>query len=446
MLERAESSSAQGNHSLLGREYPLRDDLADEVHARPSDALETPCRATCVAKLIDPGERAQETRHLADLCIGFSVQPPPAEANHFVAKMGPLTLKWERHGEFSGYTFIAAGQSPKPFSEPPVLSLPPGWLAGIPGRVLVAAHAKIVAVPADGIDSAFLARHFGGNLVMGGDIGEHVGMAYTDFRVHVDGFSRFLLIDKGFTARQAGRMLQRLFEIETYRMMALLALPVARKQSTGLVEIETALASVTTDIASGDGDDEALLQKVTRLAAEVESGLAACQFRFGACRAYGELVATRIAELRETRQPGIQPIGEFMERRFTPAVATCAAVSQRLRDVSERVARASALLSTRVDIARERQNQALLASMNRRAKAQLRLQQAVERLSVAAIVYYAAGLLGYLTKGLKSAGAGVDPDILVGASIPLLFLLVVIVTRSARRRLSKDDQRHPLLD
>ncbi len=448
--ELAASSPAPLEHGLLGHEHRLRHGLADEIHARPSDALETPCRATCVAKLVDPDERAQELRHLADLCCRFNVDPPAADASHFVVDLGPLTLKWERHGEFSGYTFIAAGLSPHPFSEPPVQWLPPGWLAAAPGRVLVAAHAKLVAAPTEGIAAPFLARHFGGNLVIGGEIGSEIGvsagMAYTDFRVHDDGFSRFLLIDRSFTARQAGRMLQRLFEIETYRMLALLALPVAHQQSARLVEIEATLASVTTDIASGRVDDEALLHEVTRLAAEVESSLASSQFRFGACRAYGELVATRITELRETRQAGVQPIGEFMARRFTPAVATCAAVSQRLRDLSERVARASALLSTRVDIARARQNQALLASMDRRAKAQLRLQQAVEGLSVAAIVYYAAGLVGYLSKGLQSAGIQIEADLLVGLSVPLLFVAAVVVTRRARRRLSKTDQQSPSLD
>ena len=107
----------------------------------------------------------------------------------------------------------------------------------------------------------------------------------------------------------------------------------------------------------------------------------------------------RIAELRESRLPGLQTIEEFMARRFTPAVATCHTASQRLHGLSERVARASHLLSTRVDIARERQNQALLASMNRRARLQLRLQQTVEGLSVAAIVYYMAGLVGYVGQG-----------------------------------------------
>ena len=420
--------------ALLGPVHPRRIDLADEVHSRPSEALETPCRATYVAKLVEPGDRARELQHLAELCARFGAEAPTATANHFSAGLGALRLKWERHGEFSGYTFFLEGLSPEPFTEPAVCLLPPGWLAAAPGSVIVAAHAKLAAAPAQGVDATFLARYFGANIVMGGDVGEGAGAAYTDFRVHADGFSRFLLIDAGFTARQAGRMLQRLFEIETYRLMALLALPVAQQQSALLTEIESALAAATADIAAGQGDDEALLHKVTRLAAQVESGLALSQFRFGACRAYGELVATRIAELRERRQPGVQPIGEFMTRRFAPAIATCAAVAQRLHGLSERVARASALLSTRVDIAREHQNQALLGSMDRRAKAQLRLQQTVEGLSVAAIVYYAAGLMGYAAKALKSAGLPVEPDLLVGVSLPLLAALVVLATRRIRRR------------
>lgn len=248
--DRDESSPAQHTHPLLGLEHPQREELADEVHARPSEALQTPCRATFVAKLIDRSERRQEIEHLAALCLPFSVDPPPADANHFTAALGPLKFKWERHGEFSGYTFIVGGRSPEPFSEPAVMLLTPGWLAAIPGRILVAAHAKVVTAPDEGIDAAFLARHFGGHLVVGGDVGERAGMAYTDFRVGDDGFSRFLLIDCDLTPRQAGRMLQRLLEIETYRMMALLALPMARQQSARLAEIETSLASVTTDIAS----------------------------------------------------------------------------------------------------------------------------------------------------------------------------------------------------
>jgi uncharacterized membrane-anchored protein len=235
--------------------------------------------------------------------------------------------------------------------------------------------------------------------------------------------------------------LQRLFEIEAYRMMALLALPIARRQSPRILDIERSLAALTDGIASGEHDptsDEALLQELTRLAAEIESGLSASQFRFGACRAYADLVTRRIQELREQRAPGLQTLEEFMSRRFRPAVATCQTVSQRLHDLSERVAQASGLLRTRVEIARERQNQQLLASMDRRARLQLRLQQTVEGLSVAAISYYVAGLVGYAAKGLRSAGLDLDPDIAVGVSVPVVALLFYLAMRRARRRMSED--------
>jgi uncharacterized membrane-anchored protein len=131
-----------------------------------------------------------------------------------------------------------------------------------------------------------------------------------------------------------------------------------------------------------------------------------------------------------------------MERRFTPAVATCTTVSQRLHDLSERVAQASGLLSTRVDIARERQNQALLGSMDRRAKLQLRLQQTVEGLSVAAIVYYVAGVVGYLAKALKAGGLHVEPDLIVGIVIPIVAVLVMVEVRHARQRVRAAEQAH----
>jgi len=178
---------------------------------------------------------------------------------------------------------------------------------------------------------------------------------------------------------------------------------------------------------------------LTRLAAEVESGLSASQFRYGACRAYAELVRTRIQELREKRLPGFQTIGEFMARRFEPAVATCLTVSSRLHDLSERVAQASGLLSTRVDIARERQNQALLRSMERRARLQLRLQQTVEGLSVAAIVYYVVGLLGYISKGLKAGGLTLDADLVTALAVPLVAVLAITAVRRARRRVQADE-------
>ena len=407
--------------------------MAEEVHARPPETVVTPARASYVAVLVDSDERGRERAHLEALCRRFAQPLPAASTTHHRVTVGTVRLKWERHGEFSGYLFIAQGAAAQPFAEPAATLVDADWLGAVPGRTIAATHVDIVSDTAVAGDALALAEHFGGHGVTGASIAERAASVFTDFRIHDDGVSRCLVLDHGLTRGQAGRTLQRLVEIEAYRMLALLALPIARRQAPRMLEIERQLALLTDGLAQGQGDDEALLHELTKLAAEVESGLSASQFRFGACRAYHALVTQRIAELRESRLPGLQTIEEFMARRFTPAVATCATAEARMHGLSERIARASALLSTRVDITRERQNQALLASMDRRAKLQLRLQQTVEGLSVAAIVYYLAGLVGYVAKGIKAGGVRFEPDLAVSIAVPLLAVLAFFAVRRARR-------------
>jgi uncharacterized membrane-anchored protein len=413
--------------------------LADEAHVRPPESVAGPARCSYIAVLIDSDDRGREHAHLEALCQRFAQPLPPSGATHFRTALGTLRLKWERHGEFSGYLFIAGGAAEQPFAAPAATLLPAEWMAGVPGRTIAAMHVDIVADDGQRIDAAALSALFSGHGVAGANIAEQAATVFTDFRIHADGFSRCLVVDRGLTPGQAGRTVQRLVEIEAYRMLALLALPIARRQAPRMLEIERALARLTDGLAQGQGEDEALLHELTGLAAEVESGVSASQFRFGACRAYHALVTQRIAELRESRLPGLQTIEEFMSRRFTPAVATCATAEQRLQGLSERISRASALLSTRVDIARERQTQALLASVDRRAKLQLRLQQTVEGLSVAAIVYYTAGLVGYIAKGIKAGGWHAEPDLIVSIAVPALAVLAFFIVRRARRHALEDD-------
>jgi uncharacterized membrane-anchored protein len=214
---------------------------------------------------------------------------------------------------------------------------------------------------------------------------------------------------------------QRLLEIETYRMMALLAFPLASEVGPALTRAEGALAAITERTTRVSAEDEAaLLDDLTRLAAEIERSEATSRFRFGAAQAYYRLVRQRIGELREQRIPGVQTIAEFMDRRLAPAMATCESTARRQEELSARIARASQLLRTRVDVALERQNQSLLESMDRRAKLQLRLQQTVEGLSIAAITYYAAGLVGYVGKAGKALGVPLDVDVAVAVAIPVI--------------------------
>jgi uncharacterized membrane-anchored protein len=414
-------------------DHPQRVALADEVHARPPESMATPSRASYLAVLVEPEARDQELRHLQTLCRRFDNAGPPPDATHFRATLGSLRLKWERHGEFSGYTFVAGDLAAAPFEEPAAGLLPAGWLAAIAGRTVAAVHAEVTPDPAQAPELAAFAARFTGTTVVGSDMADGSATLYTDFRLHDDGCSRLWLVNRRLSEPQTGRMLQRLFEIEAYRVLALLALPIARRQAPRVAAIESALARLTDSMAREGANDESLLKELMRLAGEVESGISASQFRFGACEAYHGLVLQRIAELREARLPGLQTIDEFMSRRLAPAVSTCANVAQRLKGLAERIGQASALLATRVGIEREHQNQSLLASMDQRAKLQLRLQQTVEGLSLAAIVYYVSGLVGYLAKALQGAGLPMQPDIVVGVSIPIVAVALLWALRRARK-------------
>ncbi|MBS0578537.1 MAG: DUF3422 domain-containing protein [Proteobacteria bacterium] len=424
------------NAGILPPSISNRTELALEVHARPPQAIETPARMTQVAVLVSPAAREAELAHLRALCATWQVSPPPAHASHFSAGVGEFRLRWERHGEFSSYTFSLSGLGPEAFSQPPIRNLPPGWLRGIPGETLYAAHAEVIKGNEELPSPEEVAGYFDERLPVGAVIGGGAGAAFTDFWIHADGFARFVMIDRSLTPRQAGRMLQRLFEIETYRILALLAFPLAKGLGAHLAKWEQALADLADNIARGTGSDESNMQLLTQLAADIESALARTETRCAASRAYYALITRRIAELREERIAGLQTIEEFMSRRLSPAIATISSTEGRLRALSERVGQVSGQLATRVAIAREAQNQFLLSALNRRAEIQFHLQRAIEGLSVSAIVYYGAGLVGYLAKAAKEIGIRLDVEVVVGVSIPIIALVSVWAVFRAHRRIT----------
>lgn len=406
----------------LPQDHSQRLDLNDEVHARPPEPLLVPSRVSYLALICDAAEREATWRAVCELCRDRGVQAPDDQALHFSADLGSFRLKWERHTEFVRFTFIATGSAGEPFARPAIGLVPRGWVAALPGRVMVALHAELIAMQAASVDPGAIGRKwFGGNIPAGSAVSGGKATVLTDFRIHADGFSRHVLLDHGTTIWQAGRIVQRLLEIETYRMMALLALPIARSIGPQLADAERELAAITASLVSADDRTEpALLDRLTRLEAEAENQQSQTRYRFGAARAYYELVQGRINELREQRIEGLQTFREFTARRLAPAMATCESVAARQESLSERVTRATRLLATRVDLARQQQNQALLASMNSRARLQLRLQTTVEGLSVAAVTYYVSALFGHAAEALRAGGLHVEPDVVTGVSIPFV--------------------------
>jgi uncharacterized membrane-anchored protein len=425
----------------LPQNHPQRFDLNNEVHARPPEALIGPLRVSYIA--LYGGRRDEDLEPVRQLARQYGAPTPEPGTSHYTAHFGQFRLRWERHTEFARYMFIVPGVSGAMFDDPAISQVPKEWISTLPGQTIAAAHAVLVKASDQATEyDEVAARHFGSNVMIGSAVGGGAGLALTDFRIHGDGFSRFYVEDRGMTPWQAGRMVQRMLEIETYRMMALLALPVARDLAPFLRQSEQELAEITSAISqAADADEPLLLNRLTQLEALIEGRYTENHYRFSAARAYYELVQQRIDELREDRIRGLQTLKEFTERRLAPAMATCESVAERQDTLSERVARATQLLSTRVDITRSRQNQDLLASMNRRAKMQLRLQETVEGLSVAAVSYYIVGLVGYLAKGLAATGLPINSEVAMGASLP--FVVVLVALGIGRLRRGKSTRKAP---
>jgi uncharacterized membrane-anchored protein len=429
---------------LPGTPHPLREQLINELHARPFEPLAPPARASHLAVIT--GESVETARdqhlHFVRLCARYDVAPPAEDAKHFVQGLGPFRVRWERHTEFSTYTFFRCESFVTPFADP-VLNLVPGdWLRALPGKVLVAAHVALEDRDAPERDAETLSRLFNHHSLIGCRIAGGNAMMWTDLRADEHGFCRFLIRDFGLHDRQAGRSVQRLLEIHTYSTMALLALPPAQQAIPRIARSEAALSEIThaLGIVRDLAGERALLAEITALAGEVERLQASTGYRFSASRAYYQLVLARLTELREQHVNGYQRLSTFLNRRLGPAMRTCESVRTRQEALAAHVARASNLLRTRVDVALESQNQDLLQSMNRRAQLQLRLQTTVEGLSVAAISYYVVGLIGNAAKALKVFVHSLQPDLVMGIAIPFVVAIVWRGVRHVRRIANRDEK------
>lgn len=418
--------------------HPLRSELHDEVHTRPRPPVTAPHAITHISVLRSGRPASEMPATLLDWCEQAGIAPPRPGLSHFDAQSGELRLKWERHGEFDDYTVY----DPSCDAEQPYVSGAGEQLARAlatpeTGQVIAALRLAVLPADASGFDTRRAESVLDAVNLVGAAVSDASAAMYSSFRLDDDGFGRVLLIDRAANPRQLGRAVQRIIEMEVYRMMAMLAFPEARELGSELNRVERELSELVARLDVAPASEEpAILQEVTRLSALTEQNSTVSAFRFGAARAYTRLVRQRGEELRQTRLPGLQMPTEFLERRFEPAMAYCEAVSNRLDRVSARIGRASDLLGTRVEIERERQNQDLLAAMNRRAALQLRLQETVEGLSVAAIAYYATGLVGYGFKALASAGLPVNAEFATGLAVVPIVLAVAWSLRRVRRRIA----------
>jgi uncharacterized membrane-anchored protein len=390
--------------------HPLRAAVLGEVHARPFTPVSVPSRIVHFA-FDTSGARAQADRaNLIAFCTSRGLQPPSPGERHHRAPFGTTVLRWEQHSEFTTYTWeMPADPAAAPF-HPDAASLAlPMRLFAQPGPLLVAVDLHLLSedpqrtAPERLFDKASLAV---------AENSDGAAVYATDFQPGPSGFVRILVANRTMSPDRAGALVRRVIELETYLTL--------------------------TDQMRRAGDlaaNHKLLDELTALAAEVEAGAAASVFRFGASRAYEEIVEQRLQTIGERKVGGLPTWSSFLARRMKPALRTCVTAEARQSSLSLKLARAANLLRTRVDVELEQQNQELLKSMNARTRLQLRLQATVEGLSVAAITYYVVSLFGYIAKAAHDSGTiDLEPSVATAAFVPVAGFAIWWTVHSIRRK------------
>lgn len=415
--------------------HPLRAAIINELHARPFTAIAIPSRTLHFAFETTGGRAQSDRASLVNFCEKRGLQAPlPAEKHHRVA-FGATVLRWEQHSEFTTYTWeMPSTPDATPFHPAAASLASPMRLVPQPGPLLVAVDLHLLK---DGAEQTNPERLFDRSSIAVAANSDGTAIYATDFQLDPAGFVRILILDRGLGEERAGALVQRVIEIETYRTLALLGLPEAQRLAPSISATEKRLAEVTDEMRqTGDlADNHHLLDELTALAAEVEAGAAASVFRFGATRAYDDIVKQRLLTIGEQKTHGLPTWTSFLARRMKPAIRTCLVIEARQASLSLKLSRAANLLRTRVDVELEQQNQKLLKSMNDRTRMQLRLQTTVEGLSVAAITYYVVSLFGYLAKGAHDSGRiSVEPSLLTAAFVPICVIAIWLMLRRIRKR------------
>ena len=438
-------SEEQKSENTVFAQHPLRSRVLAEVHARPFVPIEGSKRILHFAFMTDYDEAVKARAALADFCLKRACKPPSPDAKQHRVELDAAVLRWELHGEFTTYTweFPSTTENPR-FGKAKPVPFRPGAddLASVmrllpqPGPLLVAVdlHLLPAALIGDSWRHLFVPSQSAASEVLGG-----AAVVVTDFQPDAMGFVRLLILDRKLTPVDAGALVQRLLEVETYRTLALLGLPKAQDLGPEIRRIENELPRLVQLMRESKGLEASriLLDRLSALAAELEEGAAQSLYRFGATRAYHELMSLRLEAIGERPEPNLPTLAAFLTRRLTPAIRTCAAAEARQDNLSRKLSRAAQLLRTRVDIELESQNRDLLHNMNERVHLQLRLQQAVKWVSITAITYYLLSISHLIFEGLHRKLEIVDPVVATAAAVPFTLALVLWIFHRIGKRLAE---------
>ncbi|AMC13318.1 hypothetical protein RL73_01690 [Liberibacter crescens] len=395
--------------------YPDRDAALNEIHARPSFPVSSP---DIVFQMTIMSEASLEEHYdiLRKISGNNNLFMPSDDALSYSIPWEYGTLFWERHKEFSSWFWNTPvtekfGQKADiyPFQEN--IPLPGLFMSGT--RIEVRPPGLLVDEAIKTFNSTSLCRSM---------VANNQAQVITDFHQDEEGFTRILVVDYGMSSLARSFLVQRLIDIDVYRTLSMLCLPLIKKLSPEIMSIETNLTRVTQNMTLNARENfDSLLLEITSLAVRLEASAAMSIRRFAASVAYSEIVSERIAMISEIAVPGFETLGVFLERRMAPAMRTCRAFEKRQSVLSTKLSRVTIIIRSWVDVEKMRQSNSLLESMDRRADVQSRISRAVENFSIFAVAYYLLMLIKELSTALQEVGININNRVFILLIFPFML-------------------------
>ena len=430
----------------------------DELHARPYIKLGNNLRTFHFAYLIKENDEKKSWKYLDNFLRKINFQKLPNEVSkYWVAEGKDLTVRYECHTEFISLTLIYPNKienknKPKLFDENFLNLLPIKFLENFPGDHFLSTWIEMAPSnfnfrPID-IEDFFYHDNFAGSNVA--EDGANVFMSFKSDRTDFlgSGFRRVFIQNKNLRTRRTGRLLQRIVELETYQVLSLLGLPQVRQETLNLSNLEKQITEITKSVSKtakknlnkksiAYPDYQKDLNELSYVVAKIEEIDSSSNYRLSATAAYYKLVEQRIQDLREERLESFQTNYEFLSRRLQPAIRTTEAFSRRLESLAIRAQRADNLVRTQIEMGVQIQNKNLLESMELRARAQLRLQETVESLSIVAITYYIVGLLSTLVDPINFNKFFISKTVFLALCVPIILVLIWYIAKMVRKKINK---------
>lgn len=408
-------------------DHPDRLALAQELHARPIDILEEQGR---VRRLVFVTATAGELQDIIGrydaFCAAQGMQAQASSVRRTRFSVDGRDVTWEFHTEFVTISWRSALTDKESF-------LPGiGLEAASEAKLLVAT--RIDVITAKEIPEHFIPGFAPSSLCVSA-VEDGAAQIATDYVTDADGYTRLEFASGRLSPLRRSIIVRRLLEIDTYRSMAMLALPLARRVTPELGDIERELSEVlqTMPQATSSETTKPTLDALHLLSMRSGQLAERLDFRFSAAKAYGKILEARLAGLRESPLALGSTISRYLGNRVDPALATCLAVERRLEKLTDKIKRAIELLNVRIGLDLQIQNRSVLETIASTSQSQYRLQATVEGLSVIAISYYALGILGYILAGPLEI-VHFEKALAVSLAAPPIILVVWWLVRRIRRK------------